>query len=581
MMMMFMRRFSGSWSHFRHGLTQRPRLEELESRLVLSLPSPDHIVMVIEENHAYSQIIGSSSAPYINSLAQGGALFTQSFAIGHPSEPNYLELFSGSNQGVTSDACPVGPFSTANLGMQLIGAGLTFGGYSESMPSVGYTGCTSGSYARKHNPWVDFNNVPAADNMPFAGYFPSNFDNLPKISIVVPNLQDDMHDGTVAMGDTWLRNNLQNYINWTTTHNSLFVLTFDEDDSAHGNQIATIFVGPMVQTGSYSERITHYNVLRTLEDIYGLPHAGGAGTASPITDVWTSPAPDHFAVAVNAANPDVAGTFFDVTVTAQDANGNTVTGYTGTVTFSSQDPYGASLPMDYTFQSSDQGQANFYGQTALYTAGAWDVTVSDNALGISGSTSVNVIAAPAAGFYVAAPSTVSSGVAFNVTLYAIDPYNNIDTNYGGTVAWSTTDPSSGVMLPPTYTFLPSDAGVAYFQNGVTLVTPGTWSVTATDISSGITGSATVTVTADLTTGLRSSAVEAVLFHTGLMNQLPAPTTAAASGSVNGTASDVWGVSLDRFFAIAENHRTSLVSQSEDAALGLVLEPPLRDPFQAS
>ena len=105
-------------------LTVRPGLEELEARVLLSLPVPDHVVLAIEENHAYSQIIGSSSAPYINSLAQSGALFTQSYAIEHPSEPNYLDLFSGSNQGVTSDACPVGPFSTLNLGGELVGAGI-------------------------------------------------------------------------------------------------------------------------------------------------------------------------------------------------------------------------------------------------------------------------------------------------------------------------------------------------------------------------------------------------------------------------------------------------------------------------
>src|SRR5262245_37258153 len=95
-------------------------LETLEDRLLLSLPpTPDHVVIAIEENRAYSQIIGSSAAPYINSLATQGALMTNSFAIEHPSEPNYLDLFSGSNQGVTDDSCPH-TFSTPNLGGELI-----------------------------------------------------------------------------------------------------------------------------------------------------------------------------------------------------------------------------------------------------------------------------------------------------------------------------------------------------------------------------------------------------------------------------------------------------------------------------
>src|SRR6516225_9490859 len=84
---------------------------------------PDHIVVVMEENHSFSEIIGSSQAPFINSLAQQGALFTQSFAIEHPSEPNYLDIFSGSNQRITNDNCPVGPFSTPNLGSELVAQG--------------------------------------------------------------------------------------------------------------------------------------------------------------------------------------------------------------------------------------------------------------------------------------------------------------------------------------------------------------------------------------------------------------------------------------------------------------------------
>src|ERR1051325_6381361 len=106
------------------------------------VPRPDHVVIAIEENKSFSDIIGSSSAPYINSLAQRGALFTASFAIGHPSQPNYLALFSGSTQGIGDDSCPH-TFATANLASKLFDAGLTFSGYSESMPSAGYQECTT------------------------------------------------------------------------------------------------------------------------------------------------------------------------------------------------------------------------------------------------------------------------------------------------------------------------------------------------------------------------------------------------------------------------------------------------------
>ncbi len=252
--------------------------------LAATVPTFDHIVVVIEENHGYTQIIGSSSAPYINSLASQGASFTSSYGVTHPSQPNYLALFSGSTQNVTNDNCPL-IFTGSNLATQLSGISRTFTGYSESLPSVGYTGCSSNSlYYRKHNPWVDFTNVASSVNQPFTS-FPTTFANLPTVSVVVPNQQNDMHDGTIQQGDTWLKNNLDAYAQWAKTHNSLLILTFDEDNGSTG-RIATIFVGAHVIPGQYSERINHYNVLRTIEASYGLSGLNNASTLNPITDVW-------------------------------------------------------------------------------------------------------------------------------------------------------------------------------------------------------------------------------------------------------------------------------------------------------
>lgn len=251
-----------------------------------SLPHFDHIVVAIEENHSYSDIIGAGDAPYINALAQQGALFTTSHAVSHPSEPNYLALFGGSTFDVTSDACPQ-TFTGPDLGSALKAQSLSFTGYSESMPSAGYTACndSSGGYARKHNPWVNFSDVSAASNQPFAR-FPSDYSQLPAVAFVVPNLQNDMHDGSVATGDSWLQDNLDGYINWAKANNSLFILTWDEDDGSQSNQIPTLFVGAHVKTGSYSETINHYSVLRTIEDSYGLMPTGNAAGTAAITDVW-------------------------------------------------------------------------------------------------------------------------------------------------------------------------------------------------------------------------------------------------------------------------------------------------------
>src|SRR5690348_9288494 len=108
-----------------------------------ALPTPDHVVVVVFENHSYGEIIGSSSAPYINSLAYGGGNLTQSHAVTHPSQPNYLDLFSGANQGVTDDSCYTPGFSNAdNLAAEVLAAGKTWASYNESLPSQGSTTCS-------------------------------------------------------------------------------------------------------------------------------------------------------------------------------------------------------------------------------------------------------------------------------------------------------------------------------------------------------------------------------------------------------------------------------------------------------
>jgi acid phosphatase len=243
------------------------------------LPRPDHVVIVVEENHSYAQIIGNSAAPYINSLAQAGALFTAAHGVTHPSLPNYLALFSGSTQGVHDDSCGHS-FQGSNLATALAGAGLQFTGYAEGLPAPGSTVCTSGSYARKHNPWAYFRNVPAGANQPFSA-FPHDYSTLPTVAMVVPNQRNDMHNGSIQQADRWLRRQLGGYAQWAQSHNSLLILTWDEDDFGHSNQIPTIFVGSMVQAGQYSESISHYSVLDTVEALYGV---GGRGQV--ISTIW-------------------------------------------------------------------------------------------------------------------------------------------------------------------------------------------------------------------------------------------------------------------------------------------------------
>lgn len=252
--------------------------------LSAELPRPDHVVIVIEENKSFSQIIGNPDAPYINRLARRGALFTQSYGVTHPSQPNYLALFSGSTRGVASNICPL-TLSGDNLASQLQARGLSFTSYSESMPQAGYDGCYYGAYMRKHNPAANWKEL-AAYNQPFSA-FPADYAQLPTVAFVVPDQLNDMHDGSIAQADAWLKKNIEPYARWAKQHNSLLIVTFDEDDGSSNNRIATIFVGSMVKPGHYEQRIDHYNLLRTLEEMYGLAFLNESAKAEPIERVWT------------------------------------------------------------------------------------------------------------------------------------------------------------------------------------------------------------------------------------------------------------------------------------------------------
>lgn len=256
---------------------------------VPAVPRPRHTVVVVLENRPYGAIIGAPGARYLNSLARNGALFTASYGVAHPSEPNYLALLSGSTQGVISDQCPIS-LHAPNLASDLTAAGDSFAGYSEGLPAPGSLVCQSGEYARKHVPWTDFSNVPRAANQPFSRFAAGGYASLPTVSFVIPDLCHDMHDCSVATGDAWLRANLHGYVSWAMTHDSLLIVTWDEDDSLHSNHIATIFVGQQVKPGRYRVPIDHYNVLRTIEQAYGLPHRGQAATHYPVTSIWRSAA---------------------------------------------------------------------------------------------------------------------------------------------------------------------------------------------------------------------------------------------------------------------------------------------------
>ncbi len=265
----------------------------------VAIPQFSHIVVVLGENTRANAVYGSSSAPYINSLANSGAKFISSFGLSHPSQPNYIQLFSGSNQGVTDNNVPSSHFTTPNIARELINAGKTFIHYSDGLPSVGYDGASYGNYRRRHNPLANWmgtgsNQVSPTLNQPFTA-FPTNFNNLPSVSFVSPDLCNDGHDvcppynDRVKQYDAWVESTLNAYKQWCINNNSLLIVTYDEDDGTSANNIATVFYGARVNPGTYVQSINHYSVLRLLEDANALTtHAGSAVNAAPIDYCWTS-----------------------------------------------------------------------------------------------------------------------------------------------------------------------------------------------------------------------------------------------------------------------------------------------------
>jgi len=248
---------------------------------------PDHIVVVIEENRGYAQIMDKLNInSYIHALAKRGVLFTQSYGVAHPSQPNYLALFSGVTHGITNDACP-NTFDSDNLATRLLDSGLSFASFAESLPEVGDVTCMSGAYQRKHNPVSNWQGtrLAAGLNKRFVD-FPRDFSRLPTISFVIPDQDNDMHDGSFEAADDWLKTRIAPYADWAMKHNSLLILTWDEDDNHEGNHVVTILVGPMVKAGKSAQRINHYNVLRTLLDFYDLPALGASHDAEAINGVW-------------------------------------------------------------------------------------------------------------------------------------------------------------------------------------------------------------------------------------------------------------------------------------------------------
>jgi hypothetical protein len=247
------------------------------------------VLLIVMENEESSDVLGSAAAPYTNSLVHRYALAAQSYAIAHPSLPNYLALTSGSTHGVSSD-CTDCHFRSRNIVDQLEAAGISWKAYLEDAPSSCFRGATAGGYAKKHNPFIYYDDIAGSPQRcgRLVGFAQLAADlrhgRLPTYAWITPNLCDDGHDCGVAGGDRFLARTVPALKRELGPHGFL-VLTWDEGSSdrgccagaARGGHIATVLVGPDVRHGAHEDlAVDHYGVLGTIEQALHLPALAGA-----------------------------------------------------------------------------------------------------------------------------------------------------------------------------------------------------------------------------------------------------------------------------------------------------------------
>jgi len=263
-----------------------------------TLPDFDHVFVVVEENKSYSQIIGSSSAPYINSLASKYGLATNYHAVRHPSLPNYLTMIGGSTFGITTDCSPsTCPINARNLADSIEASGRNWKGYMELMPVACGT-ATSGNYAPKHNPFVYFDDIRTNSQRCASHVVPylelavdlATAATTPDFAFITPDLCSDMHDCSISTGDNWLRVALPLIFSspaWKNQHSVLFLI-WDEDDSSSTNQVPALVIGPAVKPGfKSSAAYGHYNLLHTIEAAWHLPTlTPNDANAAIMSDFW-------------------------------------------------------------------------------------------------------------------------------------------------------------------------------------------------------------------------------------------------------------------------------------------------------
>jgi phosphatidylinositol-3-phosphatase len=261
-------------------------------------PKLAHVWVIVLENKPFDAIIGSPDAPYLTELAAASGLATQYVGVANPSQPNYIALFSGSTQRVTDN--DPHDIAAPNVADQLEAAGRTWRVYAENVPPDCSTAETAldgpdgpGTYARKHEPAISFRSIARNDErctniQPLSAFDPAAAD----YTLIIPNLCHDMHDCAIPVGDAWLRTFVPRITDSPAWRDggALFV-TFDEgaDSTTPPNRVAMIVSSPLVPPGTTSAvPHSHYSLLRTIQDAFGLPCLEETCSANTLGEFFTA-----------------------------------------------------------------------------------------------------------------------------------------------------------------------------------------------------------------------------------------------------------------------------------------------------
>ena len=259
----------------------------------VAVPRFEHVIVIVLENKDRTAVIGNPAAPFFNHMVSRYATLPRYGGVAHPSLPNYLALVSGSTHGIHTD-CTTCVVSGRNLADTLEHAHLSWRGYAEDLPWAGFTGVSYGRYGKKHMPFLYFRDVLRSrarlKRIVPLSLFSRDFvaGTLPSFSLVVPNLCHDMHDCPVSVGDRWLRSFVRPLLTDPALSQSVIFVVFDEPMNREpSSAVPALALGPLVKRGSrYAPKTSHYGLLRTIEDAWGLPRLGKSARIRPITGIW-------------------------------------------------------------------------------------------------------------------------------------------------------------------------------------------------------------------------------------------------------------------------------------------------------